>query len=81
MITKAMDERRTKDRILRSLTWMGDSMKGGSQWKPRDKSQAVREVPGKVISTGDTKHRQAVMGDKDRKVPTGLSSYIQECGL
>lgn len=28
MITKAMDERRTKDRILGSLTWKGDSMKG-----------------------------------------------------
>lgn len=29
MITKAMNERRTMDRILGSLTWMGDSMKGG----------------------------------------------------
>lgn len=74
-----MDEKRAKDRMLESLTWEDDSIKGARQRSQEGIAEGRRRARKNAIIT--SRCHEATMGDKDRKEPIRLASYVQEHGF
>ena len=72
-----MDEKRAKDRMLESLTWKNESIKGGHPGSQEGIAEGRRRARKNDIIM--SRCHEATMGD--RKEPIRLCSYVQEHGF
>lgn len=65
MITGAMDEKRAKDRMLESLTWKNESIKGGHPGSQEGIAEGRRRARKNDIIK--SRCHEATMGDRQKR--------------